>query len=163
MGQGLIPKPIRFWGFGARFHYHRCFYGLQPKWNWPVSTHPCNSQEASPVSAHSQQEDDSLVELGASQDELDALDYYASTEQLMKTSHEMSELKHQLHSKYRQAKKAAKQSKIQLLRIQTAETDHQLELLYKQGTTQQSENQGSSQPVATSTPQSVVVHDQHWL
>ena len=41
---------------------------------------PCNSQEMLPVLADSQQQDDSMEELEASQDKLDALDCDKSTE-----------------------------------------------------------------------------------
>ena len=68
-----------------------------------------------------------MVELEASQDELDALGCDASTEELLEMSHETNDLRHQLQSKYRPVKKVAKQTKIQELRSQIAETDHQLD------------------------------------
>ena len=49
----------------------------------------------------------------------------------METLQETNNLKHQLHAKCKQIKKAEKQAKIQHLRLEIAETDHQLDLLCK--------------------------------
>ena len=46
--------------------------------------------------------DDSLVELEASQDELEALDNDAVSDKSLETSHEMNQLKKQLQSKKKQ-------------------------------------------------------------
>ena len=56
--------------------------------------------------------DDSLVELEASQDELEALDNDAISDKSMKTSHEISQLQKQLKSKKEQVQKAQKSAKI---------------------------------------------------
>ena len=58
---------------------------------------PCVSWETSPVPAQSMVADESLVELEASQDKLEALDNDAISDKSMKTSHEMSQLKKQLN------------------------------------------------------------------
>ena len=67
---------------------------------------PCNSHEQSPVPAGSHHDDGSLVELEASQDELDELDKCESTEVSMEMSQDSQILKHQLHEKCKQVKKA---------------------------------------------------------
>ena len=122
---------------------------------------PYNSQELSPVLTNTHKQDDNMVELEASQDELDALDCDESTEQSMETSQETNSVKHQLHVKCKQIKK--KQAKKQHLRLQLAETDHQLDLLHKKTAKQPTVAQSSDQPVATSTPQPVAAQDQSWL
>ena len=65
----------------------------------------------------------------ASQDELDELNRDESTDFSMETSQDSQVLKHQLHEKWKQVKKAEKQARIQQLCSQLAETDHQLVML----------------------------------
>ena len=65
----------------------------------------------------------------ASQDELDELNRDESTDFSMETSQDSQVLKHQLHEKWKQVKKAEKQARIQQLCSQLAETDHQLDML----------------------------------
>ena len=57
---------------------------------------PCVSQETCPVPAHNMVVNDSLVELEASQDELEALDNDSISDKSMETSHKISQLKKQL-------------------------------------------------------------------
>ena len=90
---------------------------------------PCNSHESSPVSQASHHQDDSVVELGASQDELDKLDKDESTELSLESSLDSHVFKCQLHEKQKQVKRAEKQARVQHLSSQLAETDHQLDLL----------------------------------
>ena len=66
------------------------------------SPNPCVLWETSPVPVQSMVVDDSLVELEASQDELEALDNDAISDKFMETSHKMSQLKKQLQSKKKQ-------------------------------------------------------------
>ena len=87
---------------------------------------PCNSHESSPVTRTFHPQDDSVVELEASQDELD---WDESMELPMEASHESHTLHHQLHEKCKQVKKAEKQARIQELHSQLAETNHQLDVL----------------------------------
>ena len=67
---------------------------------------PCNSYESY---------DDSVVELEASQDELDELDRDESNDFSMEMSQDSQVLKCQLHEKWKQVKKAEKQARIQQL------------------------------------------------
>ena len=93
---------------------------------------PCVSQETSPVPAQNMLVDDSLVELEASQEELEALDNDAVSDKSMETSHEMSQLKKQLQSKKKHVQKAQKSAKIEQLHSQIAATDEQLAHLWQQ-------------------------------
>ena len=95
-------------------------------WSQPM---PCNSRESSPVPACQGTLDDNVVELEASQDELDELDKDESTDFSLETWQDSQILKCQLHDKHKQVKKAEKQARIQQLCSQLAETDHQLDLL----------------------------------
>ena len=90
---------------------------------------PHLATQSSPVSQASHHHDDSVVELEASQDELDELDRDELTELSLELSQDSHMLKHQLHEKQKQVKRAEKQAKIQHLHSQLAETDHQLHLL----------------------------------
>ena len=65
-------------------------------WSQPT---PCNSCESLPVSQASHHQDDSVVELEASQDKLDELDRDESTELSLESSQDSHVLKHQLHEK----------------------------------------------------------------
>ena len=76
-------------------------------WSQPT---PCNSYESSPVPEGHCHHDDNVVELKASQDELDELDRDESTDISMETSQDSQILKHQLHEKLKQVKKAEKQA-----------------------------------------------------
>ena len=67
-------------------------------WSQPT---PCNSHESSPVTEAPHCHDDSVVELEASQGELDELDWDESTELSMEPSQESHVLKHQLHEKHK--------------------------------------------------------------
>ena len=123
---------------------------------------PCNSHETSPVIKAPRCHDDSVVELEASQDELDEHDWDESTELSMETLQEPHVLKRQLHEKHKQVKKAEKQARIQYLHSQLAETDHQLDMLTQKTLAQSTSDKSSSQPVATSTPQTTSHQDQSW-
>ena len=118
-------------------------------WSQPT---PCNSCEQSPVPARSCHHDDSLVELEASQDELDELDQDESTEVSMETSQDSQILKCQLHEKCKQVKKAEKQARIQQLWSQLVQTDHQLDVLPQKASVKPTLGTGTNQPAATSTP-----------
>ena len=74
---------------------------------------PCNSCESSPVLEINHHHDDSVVELEASQDKLDELDRDESTDFSIETLQDSQILKHQLHDKGKQVKKAEKQARIQ--------------------------------------------------
>ena len=124
---------------------------------------PCNSHESSPVPEGNHHHDDSVVELEASQDKLDELDRDKSTDFSMETSQDSQVLKHQLHEKWKQVKKAEKQARIQHLHSQLAKTDHQLDMLRQKTLAQSTSGKSSSQPVATSTPQNAGHQDQSWL
>ena len=60
---------------------------------------PCVLRKTSTVPAQDMLVDNSLVELEASQDELEPLDNDAISDKSMETSHEMSQIKKQLQSK----------------------------------------------------------------
>ena len=92
-----------------------------------------------------------MVDLEASQDELDELDQDEFTEPSMETLQESHMLKCQLHEKCKQVKKAEKQAGIQHLHSQLAETDHQLDMLTQKTSAQPTSGKSLSQPVATST------------
>ena len=124
---------------------------------------PCNSHDSSPVPAGQGTPDDNLVELEASQDELDELDKDESTDVSLETSQDSQILKCQLHDKHKWVKKAEKQAQIQQLHSVLAETDHQLDLLKQKSLAQSTINKGSRQPAATSTPQNFGQADQSWL
>ena len=124
---------------------------------------PCNSHESSPGPAPVTLQDDSVMEPEASHDELDELDCDESTKQSMETSQESHTLHCQLQAKQRQVKKAEKQARIQHLCSQLAETDHQLEVLHKRSAAQPGSSQGSSVPIAPSTPKSTAQQEQSWL
>ena len=98
-------------------------------------------------------DDDSVVELEASQDELDELDRDESTELSLESSQDSHVLKHQLHENCKQVKKAEKQARIQHLHSQLAGADHQLDLLWQKMSVHSTSGKSSNQPVATSTPQ----------
>ena len=132
------------------------------KTDWSQPT-PCNSCDSSPVPAGQGTPDDNLVELEASQDELDELDKDESTDFLLETSQDSQILKHQLHDKCKQVKKAEKQARIQQLHSQLSETDHQLDLLKQKSLAQSTTNKSSRQPAATSTPQNASQANQSWL
>ena len=83
-----------------------------------------------------QHHDDSVVELEVLQDELDELDWDESTELSTETSQESHTLKHQLHEKHKQVKKAEKHARIQHFCSQLAGMDHQLEMLRWKASTQ---------------------------
>ena len=106
--------------------------------------------------------DDNLVELAVSQDELDDLDKDESTDFSLETSQDSQILKHQLHDKCKQVKKAEKQARIQQLCSQLAETDHQLDLLKQKSQAQSTTNKSSRQPAATSTSHNAGQADQSW-
>ena len=74
---------------------------------------PCNSCESSPIPEGHHHQDDSVVELEASQGELDELDRDESTDFSMEMSQDSQVLRHQLHEKWKQVKKAKKQARIQ--------------------------------------------------
>ena len=76
---------------------------------------PCNSHESSPVPEGQRTLDDNVVELEASQDELDELDNDESTDFLMETLQDSQILKCQLHDKCKQVKNGEKQARIQQL------------------------------------------------
>ena len=124
---------------------------------------PCNSCELSPVTEAPCHHGDSVVELEASQDELDELDRDESMELSVETSQESHVLKHQLHEKLKQVKKVEKQTRIQHLHSQLTETDHQLDMLRQKTLAQSTLGKSSSQSVATSTPQTTSHQDQSWL
>ena len=65
---------------------------------------PCNSCESSVPEGH-RHHDDSVVELEASQDELDELNRDESTDFSMEMSQDSQVLKRQLHEKQKQVKK----------------------------------------------------------
>ena len=96
--------------------------------------------------------EDNLVKLEASQDEMDTLNYDATSELSLETSQETQDLKKQLHSKNKQYKKAAKQVKIQDLQSQIAATDEQLEKLQQKKASQCNDTR-VSRPVISSTSQ----------
>ena len=98
-----------------------------------------------------------------SQDELDELDKDESTDFLLETSQVSQILKHQLHDKHKQVKKAEKQGRIQQLHSQLAETDHQLNLFKQKSLAQSTTNKGSRQPATTSMPQNAGQADQSWF
>ena len=75
-------------------------------WSQPT---PCNSRESSPVPEGHCHHDDNVVELEASQDELDELNRDESTDFSMETSLDSQVLKCKLHEKWKQFKKAEKQ------------------------------------------------------
>ena len=133
---------------------------FEADWSQPT---PYNSVETSPVPQAAHSQDDSVVELAASQDELDELDKDESTELSMATLPESHLLKHQLHEKHKQVKKVEKQAKIQELQSQLAETDQQFDLLRWKASAQPTLGKGACQPAATSTPQIVTQQDQSWL
>ena len=124
---------------------------------------PCNSCDSSPVPAGQGIPDDNLIELEASQDDLDELDEDESTDFLLETSQDSQILKCQLHDKGKQVKKAEKQARIQQQCSQLAETDHQLDLLKQNSLAQSTANKSSRQPAATSAPQNAGQADQSWL
>ena len=130
--------------------------------DWSQST-PYNSRESSLVPVGQSTLDDNLVELEASQDELDELNKDESTDFLLETSQDSQILKCQLHDKCKQVKKAEKQARIQQLHSQLAETDHQLDLLKQKSLAQFTANKSSRQPAATSTSQNTGQADQSWL
>ena len=104
-----------------------------------------------------------MVELEASQDEIDKLDRDESIELSMETLQDSHVLKCQLLEKWKQVKKVKKQARIQHLRSQLAETDHQLDILRQKTLPQSASCKSSSQPVATSTPQNASHQGQSWL
>ena len=120
----------------------------------------CNSHESSPVPVAADCPDDSVVELEALQDELDELDWDESTQHSMEMSHESQTLKHHLHEKRKQVKKAEQQVRIQYLCSQLVETDHQLDMLRQKASVQPTSGKSSGQPMATSTPQTANHQDQ---
>ena len=124
---------------------------------------PCNSHESSPVPEGQHTLDDNVVELEASQDELDELDNDESTDFSMETSQDSQIFKHQLHDKCKQVKKAEKQARIQQLHSQLAETDHQLDLLKQKTIAQSTTTKAPRQPAAMSTAQNAGHFDQSWL
>ena len=124
---------------------------------------PCNSQKSSPVPEVHHHQDDSVVELEASQDKLDELNRDESTDFSMEMSQDSQVLKHQLYEKHKQVKKAEKQARIQHLQSQLAETDQQLDMLKQKSLAQSTSGKSSSQPAATSTPQTTSHQDQSWL
>ena len=124
---------------------------------------PCNSHESSPVPEAHHHQDDNIVELEASQDKLDELDRDESIDFSMETSQDSLVLKHQLHEKHKQVKKAEKQARIQQLWSHLAEIDHQLYMLKQNSLAQSTSGKSSSQPAATSTPQATGHQDQSWL
>ena len=130
------------------------------KTDWSEPT-PCNLHDSSPVLTGHGTPDDNLVELEASQDELDELDKDESTDFLLETSQDSQILKHQLHDKRKQVKKAEKQARIQQLHSQLFETDHQLDLFKQKSLTQPTANKSSRQPAATSTPRMLVRPTSH--
>ena len=81
----------------------------------------------------------------------------------METSQDSQVLKHQLHEKWKQVKKAKKQARIQHLCSQLAKMDHQLDMLKQKVSAQPASGKSSCQPVATSTPQNTGHQDQSWL
>ena len=121
---------------------------------------PCNSSESSPVLEGHHHQDDSVVELEALQDKLDKLNRDESTDFSMETSQDSQLLKHQLHEKWKQVKKAEKQARIQQLHSELAETDHQLDMLKQKTLAQSTLGKSSGQPTATSTPQNTSHQDQ---
>ena len=129
-------------------------------WSQPT---PYNSCESSLVSVGQGTLDDNLVELEASQDELDELDKDESTDFSLETLQDSQNLKQQLHDKCKQVKKAEKQARIQQFCSQLAETDHQLDLLKQKSLAQSTTNKSSRQPAATSTPQNAGQADHSWL
>ena len=124
---------------------------------------PCNSCESLPVPEGHCCHDDSMVELEASQDELDKLNRDESTELSMERSQDSHVLKHQLHEKQKQVKKAKKQANIQHLCSQLAKTNHKLNMLRQKTLAQSTSGKSSSQPAAISTPQNASHQDQPWL
>ena len=80
--------------------------------DWPQLT-PYNSHDSSLVPAGQGTPDDNLVELEASQDELDELDKDKSTDFSLDTWQDSQILKRQLQDKHKQVKKAEKQTHIQ--------------------------------------------------
>ena len=81
----------------------------------------------------------------------------------METLQDSQVLKHQLHEKQKQVKKAEKQARIQQFHSQLAETDHKLDMLKQKTLAQSASGKSSSQPAATSTPQNTSHQDQSWL
>ena len=126
-------------------------------WSQPT---PCNLCELLPVSQAPCHHDDSVVELEASQDELDRDEL---TEFSLESSQDSRVLKCQLHEKCKQVKKAEKQARIQHHHSQLAETDHQLDLLRQKSSVHPPSGKSSNQPVAASTPQAIGQQEQSWL
>ena len=124
---------------------------------------PCNSCESLPVSQASHHHDDSVVELEASQDKGDKLDKDESTELSLESLQDSHVLKHHLHEKCKQVKKAENQARIQHLHSQMAETDHQLDLLRQKSSVHPPSGKSSNHPVAASTPQATGQQEQSWL
>ena len=105
-----------------------CWVITSNETDWSQPT-PCNSHESSPVPEGHCHHDDSVVELEASQDELDERNMDESTDFSIETLQDSQVLKCQLHERHKQVKKAKKQARIQQLHSQFAETDHQLDML----------------------------------
>ena len=124
---------------------------------------PCSSHESSLVPEGQCTLDDNIVELEASQDELDELDKDESTDFSMETSQDSQILKHHLHDKCKQVRKAEKQARIQQLHSQLAETDHQLDLLKQKNVAQSTTTKAPRQPAATSIPKNAGHSYQSWL
>ena len=97
------------------------------------------------------------------QDKLDELDRDEFTDFSMEMLQDSQILKHQLHEKCKQVKKAETQARIQQLQSQLAETDHQLDMLKQKTLAQSTSDKSSSKPAATSTPQTTGHQDQLWL
>ena len=129
------------------------------KTHWSQHT-PCNSYESSLVPEGQCTLDDNVVELEASQDDLDELDKDESTDVLMKTLQDPQILKCQLHDKCKQVKRVKKQARIQQLHSQLAETDNQLDLLKQKTIAQSTTTKAPRQPEAASTPQNTGHSDQ---
>ena len=123
----------------------------------------CNSCESSPVPEAHHHQDDSVVEIEALQEKLDELNRDVSTDFSMETSQDSQVLKCQLHEKHEQVKKAEKQTRIQQFQSQLAEMNHQLDMLKQKLLAQSTTGKSSSQPAATSTPQTTSHQDQSWL
>ena len=73
--------------------------------------HPCVSQAASPAPEPQTHGDDNLIELEASQDELEALNNDAVSGASIETSHKTSHLQKQLQAKKKEIRKAQKSAK----------------------------------------------------
>ena len=124
---------------------------------------PCVSWEASPVPELQMQEDDILIELEASQDELEALDNDAVSDASIDTSHETSHLQKQLQAKKKEIRKAQKSTKLVQLQSQIAETDEQLAFLRHQAHNATPGEKSVPQPSAASTPSGNIDSHQRWL